>query len=153
MSGFLGTRGDFIVDFVMVFSGVLPFLMLYTFYLASKKRFALHKNLQMLLLLLLTIGVIALELDIKFGSIEQVMMASPYYGTKLLLGIFIIHLIFAISTFFLWSYLVFKSATIYPKPFKEFNHKFWGKFVFFDMILTAVTGWMLYILLFAINIK
>jgi hypothetical protein len=124
--------------------------MLYTFYLAAKGRYILHKNLQTLLLLFTTIAVIALELDLKFGHIKEISTLSPFYSSDTLKYLFIIHLLFSISTFFIWVWLVLKSSLIYPKPFVDFNHKLWGKILFVDLSLTVLTGWALYIMLFAL---
>jgi uncharacterized membrane protein YozB (DUF420 family) len=148
MLGFLGTRGDLIVDVVMTLSGFLPAIVLYTFWIASKGKKELHKRLQIGLLFLITALVIALELDVRFSDLSEISKQSSYYGSDTLKYIFIVHLFFSITTFVGWIYLVIKSNRIYPLPFKKFNHKKWGKILFVDIILTVVTGWMMYILVF-----
>ena len=150
MGGFLGTRADLIVDSIMVITGFLPFFLLYSFYFASKGRYTLHKNLQLLLLLVGTISVIALELDIRLGDIKSASMQSSFYGTTSLKAIFAIHLLFAISSFFLWSWMVFKFSFLGTKEIKHSKHKLFGKALFIDIVFTLISGWALYIMSFAL---
>lgn len=148
IQGFLGTRADIIVDTVIVASALLPFYMMYTFYLAAKGKIALHKRLQEIALFAVAFLVIALEADVQFSNLSEVSALSGYHGTTELTVVFVIHLIFAVSTFIGWTWLVFKSGRIYPEGFGEFNHKKWGKIIFADIIMTAVTGWILYAMVF-----
>jgi len=151
IAGFLGTRADLIVDTVIVASALLPFYMMYAFYVAAKGKLELHKNLQVAALFAVTLLVIALEVDIRFGHLAEVSALSPYHDTTLLTTLFIVHLIFAVSTFIGWTWLVIKSARIYPESFGAFNHKKWGKLIFLDIVLTAATGWMMYWMVFGVS--
>jgi len=148
--GFLGTRADLIIDVVMTISGFLPAIMMFTFYLAAKGKTRLHKNMQFALLLLVTILVVALEVDVRSGDLQAAGALSAYHDSTILSVVFVVHLFFAITTFFGWIWLVVKSARLYPKGFKTFNHKKWGKILFVDIVLTVVTGWMMYIMVFAL---
>ncbi len=147
--GFLGTRADIIVDTVMTISGFLPALMMYTFYLAAKGKHQLHKNMQLALLLIVTILVVALEVDVRSGDLQAAGALSAYHDSTLLRVVFVVHLIFALSTFVGWIWLVIKSAKIYPRGFGKFNHKKWGKILFADVVLTVITGWVMYLMVFA----
>lgn len=148
MEGFLGTRGDFIVDLVMTISGFLPFLLLFTFYLAARSKYDAHKYLQILLFIIVTLLVVALELDVRSGELPKISQQSPYAGTKELKIVFIIHLFFAVSAFVGWFWLITKSMMRYPRFF-EFDHKKMGKFIFFNILMMAITGWILYWMTFA----
>jgi len=150
MSGFLGTRADLIIDSIMVITGFLPLFLLYSFYLASKGRYALHKNLQLFLLLLSSIAVIALELDIRLGDIEHIRVQSSYYNSTILKVVFAFHLFVAISSFFLWSWMVFKFSLLSVAKIKQTNHKLWGKILFIDLVLTLISGWAIYFMIFAL---
>jgi uncharacterized membrane protein YozB (DUF420 family) len=149
MEGFLGTRGDFIVDLVMTISGFLPFLLLFTFYLAVKGKYDLHKYLQITLFSVVALLVVALELDVRFGELAEISKQSPYSGTTELMVVFIIHLFFAVTSFFGWLWLIIKSTKRYP-VFFDFNHKKWGKIIFWDIVLMVITGWVLYLMSFAV---
>jgi len=148
MEGFLGTRGDFIVDLVMTVSGFLPFLLLFTFYLAAKNRHDLHKELQITLFIVVTFLVLALEYDVRFGNLKEISKLSPYAGSTELITIFFIHLFFAISSFVGWCWLIVKSLKRYP-TFFDFEHKKYGKIIFWDIVLMVITGWILYWMTFA----
>lgn len=148
MEGFLGTRGDFVVDLVMLISGFLPFLLLFAFYLAARGKYDLHKYFQIALFSIVTLLVVALELDVQFGGLSEISKQSPYAGTTELMVVFIVHLFFAVTSFFGWLWLIIVSTKRYPLFF-EFNHKKWGKIIFWDILLMAVTGWILYLMTFA----
>jgi len=148
--GFLGTRADIIIDVVMTISGFLPALMMFTFYLAAKGKHQLHKNIQLALLLIVTLLVVALEADVRSGDLQVAGAMSTYHDTMILRVLFIIHLLFATTTFIGWMWLAIKSAKLYPKGFGKFNHKKWGKLLFVDIVLTVITGWMMYIMVFAL---
>jgi len=148
MEGFLGTRGNFVIDLVITISGFLPFLLLFTFYLAVIGKKLLHKYLQITLFSTVSILVVALETSIQFGGLSQISKQSPYSGTIELTVLFAVHLIFAISSFLGWLWLIVKSTKRYPNAF-DFDHKKWGKILFWDIVLMVITGWMLYWMTFA----
>lgn len=148
IEGFLGTRADLIVDIVMVASAALPFLMYGAIRFAKKGEYDRHKWAQIILFTVVILLVIGLEVDIRFGGLDQVIEQSHYYGTAVLTTIFIIHLIFAISSALLWLWLIIVSARRYPVHFR-FPHKKYGILVFIDIVLTTITGWILYAMVFA----
>ncbi|OQX74367.1 MAG: hypothetical protein B6D59_02590 [Campylobacteraceae bacterium 4484_4] len=148
IEGFLGTRADGIVDTVVAVSGILPFVLLYSFFLASRGRYRLHKKIQSIMLLATFALVIALEADIRFGTISKAAAQSSFSGSLALGVFFVIHLAFAISSFAGWVWLVAKSYRTYPKPF-HFAHKRWGLIVFVGLCMTSITGWILYLMAFA----
>ncbi len=148
--GFLGTRSDIVIDSIMVASGLIPLGMIVAIALVSKGKIALHKNLQIFLLLLMTIAVMALEIDIQMGDIARRAHQSSYWGSSILAWLFGVHLFLAFSTFFVWVWLTLKSSLLYPKPFGNFRHAMWGRILFIDLVMTLATGWGLYILLFAL---
>jgi len=150
IAGFLGTRADLVIDIVMTASGFLPAYMLYAFAMAAKGRLELHKKLQVVALVAVTLLVLALELDVRLGNLPAISALSPYHDSSLLKWVFVIHMIFAVTTFVGWIWLLVKSYKIYPDSFGTFNHKKWGKILFVDIVLTVITGWIMYIMVFAL---
>ncbi len=148
IEGFLGTRADIIVDTVMLASTLLPFMLIVAIGYAQKGKYDVHKWLQIVLFVVVNVLVIALEVDIRIGGLDEVIAKSPYYGSTELLSIFIIHLIFAVSSTLLWFWLIIVSTKRYPVHF-TFAHKKYGKIVFVDIVLTMLTGWGLYAMVFA----
>jgi hypothetical protein len=148
IEGFLGTRADFIVDTVMVVSAALPFLLYLAIRLAKKEQYEKHKWAQIALFTFVNILVVILELDIRFGGLDAVIAQSHYYNTSTLATIFLIHIFFAISSTLFWFWLIFVSVKRYPVHFR-FPHKKYAIIVFIDIVLTTITGWILYALVFA----
>ena len=148
IEGFLGTRADIIVDTVMVASTLLPFFLIIAIRYAQKEKYDMHKWLQIVLFTVVNILVIGLELDIRIGGLDKVIARSPYHDSTELLSIFLIHLFFAISSTLLWLWLIVVSAKRYPIHF-TFPHKKYGKIVFVDIVMTMLTGWVLYAMVFA----
>ncbi len=148
MQGFLGTRGDIIVDTVMIASAALPFLLFIVIHFARKERYDLHKWSQIILFTVVNLLVIALEVDIRYGGLKEVIEQSQYYGTDTLTTVFVIHLIFAVSATLLWLWLIIISARRYPIHFR-FPHKKYGYIVYADLVMTTITGWILYAMAFA----
>jgi hypothetical protein len=148
IEGLLGTRADIIVDTVMITSAILPFLLFYAIYLAKKERYDLHKWIQIILFTVVNLLVIALEIDIRYGGVNKIIEQSNYFNSSTLGIVFIVHLIFAISSTLLWFWLIIISAKRYPVHFR-FPHKKYGILVYIDIILTVITGWILYALVFA----
>ncbi|CAA6803353.1 MAG: Unknown protein [uncultured Campylobacterales bacterium] len=143
----LNSRADWVVNFVIFCSFILPFALVFSFKLARKKKYLLHKYTQIGLFVVATLAVILLEVDIRFFHLNDAIEVSKYYGTTYLLVLFVIHLVFAFSSYILWIYMLIKSSKQYPKKF-NFNHKLYGMILFFDLLMTSVTGIWLYVLLF-----
>jgi hypothetical protein len=148
IEGLLGTRADIIIDIVMITSALLPFLLIYAIYLAKKEQYDLHKWIQIILFTIVNLLVIALEVDIRYGGIDKIIEQSKYFNSSTLGIVFIIHLVFAISSTLLWFWLIIISAKRYPIHFR-FPHKKYGMIVYIDIVLTVITGWILYALVFA----
>ncbi len=140
MSGFLGTKANFIVDLIITISLFLPFLLLLSFYFASIGKYVLHKNLQIILIIIASLLVISLEIEIRAHGANT--------NTPQLKAVLVVHLIFAISSFLGWLYLIVKSLTS-KQPF-NFNHKKIGKAVFIGLCLSIISGWFLYFLAFVL---
>ncbi len=148
IEGFLGTRADIIIDTVMLASTLLPFMLIVAIGYAQKGKYDVHKWLQIVLFVVVNVLVIALEVDIRIGGLDEVIAKSPYYGSTELLSVFIIHLIVAVSSTLLWFWLIVVSSKRYPVHF-TFAHKKYGRIVFVDIVLTMLTGWGLYAMVFA----
>ncbi len=148
--GFLGTRADLLIDTIMIASGLIPLGMMFAIAFVSKGKIVWHKNLQILLLLLMTVVVMVLEVDIRLGDVTTRVHQSNYWGSAILAWVFGAHLFLALSTFFIWVWLVLKSSLRYPQPFEHFHHALWGRILFVDLVLTLITGWVVYLLLFAL---
>ena len=154
MKGFLGTRADLLMDLVVVAIVATPFIMMYAFGLARKKRFHSHRNIQTILLVLLLGAVCLFKTDIRiFGGTEAFLRGSPFAGTAFLRSFLAIHILIACCSFMGWLVLNVLSWKNFlkalPGDFSE-SHRFWGKAVYCGVVFTSSTGVALYILGFVI---
>src|SRR4029079_3166780 len=102
--GFLGFRTSFMLDFVVVALVLIVPILVYSLYLVKVKRqYTLHRNLQLLLGLVLLVAVGLFEIDLQWVqkgwenvvAKREVPLTSEQLGfVRMLLRI---HLIFAIS--------------------------------------------------------
>ena len=153
IDGFLGTRGSFMIDFVfLAMFAVVPILG-WSIMLAKQRRFALHKKVQVALALILLFAVVAFEVDMRLVGWTERAEPSPYWTDASWWNDWVhyslaIHLFFAIPTALLWIYVVVQALRLFPKPAApnehSRSHRFWGPVASFEMLMTAVTGWIFY---------
>src|SRR5438874_8849869 len=103
-SGFLGTRGSFMLDVVfLAMFAVLPLLAV-SIYLVKQQKYSVHKTINLILGTVLLIAVLAFEVDMRFFTDwEELAKSSPYFDEQnkwtSIAGIaLIIHLCFAVPT-------------------------------------------------------
>lgn len=154
-NGFLGYKASFMLDFVVVALVLIVPILLFSLYSVKVRRqFSLHKNLQLLLGVVLLFAVGAFEFDLHFiqGGWENVVakheppLTPEQLGTvRMLLRV---HLIFAISTPFLWATTIFLALRRFPNPPTPGPHsglhKILGWLSTVDITLTSVTGLIFY---------
>lgn len=146
--GFLGTRGDVLMDTVVVAIVLTPLLFLWAVRLARRGQYARHRNLQTALLTTLLGAVILFELDIRLsGGTRAFMAGSPYLGSPLLSWLLRVHVLIAVLCFGLWCSLVIQAwrarMDLHPTLFSA-AHRRRGYWVFAGTIFTAVSGVWLY---------
>ena len=157
IDGFLGSRASFMLDFVFVaMLVVVPVLCWSIYQVKYKQRYALHKQVQVGIGLVLLLAVTLFEIDMRINGWQLRAKLSPYYDDDWLTGLvnwsLWIHLTFAISSTVLWIYVIVQALRKFPRPPvpNEYSptHKLWAKLAAADMCLTALTGWIFYWLAF-----
>ena len=152
--GFLGTRASFMLDVVFVAMFLVIAVMGWSIYqVRYHKRFALHKNTQVVLAVVLFITVTAFELDMRiYGWEERAAGKLGGSANAIVWTALYSHLIFAISSFFLWPIVIVRAMRQYPTPpapnTHSRSHLFWARLAAVDMLLTSITGWVFYYLAF-----
>lgn len=152
--GFLGFKTSFMLDAVVcALVAVVPAL-LYSIYLVKfRKQYALHKKIQLILGVALLLAVSAFEVDLRLqGGWENVvakrevpLSVEEYSFVRKILWI---HLVFAISTPFLWAATIAYALKRFPKPPAPNEHSplhkklAWASTI--DITLTSVTGLIFY---------
>ncbi len=150
--GFLGTRASLGMDVVLV--GLLALLPVLAWSIAAVRagRYQLHKRLQLFIVAALTAAIVVFEVDVRIFSDWKVRaLPSPWYpaGVFWSLGI---HLVFAVSTFVLWTWVVWEAVLRFPAPPTPGGHgprhRRMARLAALDLLGTAVTGVIFYWLAF-----
>lgn len=155
--GFLGYDASLMLDVVVTALILIVPVLAYSLYAVKVRRaYRLHRNLQIGLGLVLLIAVTAFEVDMRLhGGWKQIVnkqadvpRVSPE-AMEVIGQILTVHLIFAISTPFLWAatlYLAWKrfGNPVQPGPHSRL-HKTLGWASVIDIVLTSLTGlWFYY---------
>lgn len=152
--GFLGYSSTFMLDFVVTALVLIVPVLLTSLYLVKVRRnFIAHRNLQLILAGVLLVAVVAFEVDIRIhggwraivGTRTPAISAEQLEIVKQTLYV---HLIFAISTPFLWGTtiaLALKRMPMPPAPCSHSRlHKTLGWLSVIDLVLTSATGLLFY---------
>jgi hypothetical protein len=158
LPGFIpGSRGSLMLDVVFLAMFLIVPLMGLSIYLVKyRRRFLLHKWMQVWMGLVLLVAVVAFELDMRFFTNWESMAAdSPYWVEGQWNAVWyslVVHLCFAIPTPLLWIFVIVQALRKFPNPPHPNkyspNHIFWARTAAIEMTLTAVTGWVFYVLAF-----
>lgn len=153
--GLFGTRADLMMDIVVLSLAVVLPVMAYSYANARRRNYRAHKRLQTWLTVVLFIAVSLFEIDLQLmGGVAEMARGGKYYGTPLLSTSLSVHLVFSVSTFFLWIGLVVSALWSFPTPPvptpSSHWHRLLGRIAMVDMVLTAVTGIEVYLVAFAL---
>ena len=154
-AGFLGTRGDVLMDIVVLaFLVILPLLVV-SWRSALAANFTRHRRMQISLVLLLAVVVTLFEVDLKLsGGIFALTSESTYAGTALLNSLIYGHMLVAIGSTLVWVPLVIVSVLRFPNPpvSNAFgpSHRFWGRTGMLLMMASGLSAVPLYYVGFAL---
>ncbi|MEH6549211.1 MAG: DUF420 domain-containing protein [Pseudomonadales bacterium] len=147
--GFLGTRGDILMDIVVLsFFLILPALVI-SWRWARQKQLNQHRSLQIAIASVLAVAVLLFEIDLKVsGGIFVLTKDSSYAGTALLNFLIYSHTLVAITTTLVWVILVFLSLKKFDKPptpnaFSR-THRIMGRTGMICMMATGLSSFPLY---------
>lgn len=155
--GFLGSRASLMLDVVfLAMFAVLPALGWSVWLVRSRRSYALHKKVQLGLAAVLLVTVAVFEIDIRLHGWRDRARPSRFYGSDSQWGLvdvsLAVHLVFAVSTAVLWVWVVagawrhFADPPL-PNAYSQ-KHRRLGWLAAIDMALTALTGWIFYLLAF-----
>lgn len=157
IDGFLGTRGSIMLDLVVVaMVAVVPLLTYSIWQVRYRRRFQLHKTLQLMLGAALLAAVVLFELDMRINGWRHRAIPSPYWGTgsdwNWVVVALTVHLVFAVTAAVLWVIVIARALKNFPKPpapgEHSASHILWARIAAAAMYGTAVTGWVFYWLAF-----
>jgi len=149
MDGFLPfSRASLMMDIIATsMLVVIPVLLFSSYSVRLKKKYLLHKRIQSCLGLVLLVVVILFEIDVRFNGWRQHAEVSPYYGIPLN-TVLTIHVLFAVSTAFLWIATFFGALRHIPSPpgpstFSP-KHRRLARYAVKGMVATGISGWVFY---------
>jgi uncharacterized membrane protein YozB (DUF420 family) len=141
---------------VLAMVAILPVLGWSIYLVKVRKRYALHKIIQLTLGSVLLVTVFFFELDMRVNGWRHRAEASPYSGRVGAIDwvnvVLNVHLCFAVTTALLWALVIARALRRFPKPPAPGAHSAWhrrfGRLAAYDLLCTAVTGWIFYWLAF-----
>ena len=175
IDGFLGTRASLMLDVVfLAMFAVLVALAVSVYLVRYRRSFLWHKRIQLALGVILLITVTLFEADMRINGWIDRAAPSRYYPPMQQPGRFLstiylkvlgrpevpglvftslaIHLFFAVTTSMLWIWVIVQAVRRFPTPpvpgAYSGPHKAWARVAAIDMGLTALTGWIFYVLAF-----
>jgi len=150
--GPLGSRASLGMDVVLV--GLLALLPVLAWSIAAvrARRYTLHKRLQLFIVGALAAAIVVFEIDVRLVSDwRERARPSPFWPTGVL-GMLGVHLVFAISTFVLWAWVVWEALARFPKPPSPAGHgprhRRMARLAAIDLLATTLTGLVFYWLAF-----
>ncbi|MFM7108595.1 MAG: DUF420 domain-containing protein [Planctomycetaceae bacterium] len=152
IDGFLGTRASFGMDVVLVGLIALLPVLARSIALVRRGRYAAHKALQLFIVAALAAAIVVFEIDIRLVSDWKARAAaSPWWPAGVLWALGI-HLVFAVTTFALWAWVVWEALARFPAPPAPGahgpRHRRLARIAAADLVCTAVTGGVFYWLAF-----
>lgn len=148
--GFLGTSASIMLDVVVVSLLLVVPVLVYSIWIVRwRRKYLLHKRIQLVLGVVLAVVVVLFEVDIRLaGGFWEMAKDSAYYETAFLRNLLYVHLFFSISTVVIWLITYLTALRFFPRPprpgaFSQ-THKILGWVAVVDMVATVVTGLMVY---------
>ena len=154
LDGFLGTRASVSLDLLFLgMIAIVPVLAWSIYQVKYRRRYELHKRVQVALGLLLLVAVVVFEVDIRLHGWRE--RAAGQLGgdpPQIVWNALYIHLVFAVVATFLWPVVIVRALRNFPVPCAPNQHSrfhiFWARIAAIDMMITAVTGCTFYWLAF-----
>ena len=130
---------------------VLPVLIWSIAQVKFRRRYLLHKRVQLALGAVLLVTVTAFEIDMRVNGWRDRAAASRFWsetGVNWVDAALALHLCFAVTTTLAWIVVIARALANFssppaPGPHSTW-HRRWAKVAAIDMLLTAVTGWLFY---------
>jgi len=152
--GFLGTRAPLVLDVLFLTMFVVVVVLAWSVYQVKyRRRYQLHKWVQIVLTVVVLAAVVVFEVDIRaHGWQERSAGVIGGEASSTVMTALYIHLTFAVTTVILWPLVIFRALRQYPDPPAPSLHSTWhirwGWIAAIDMLLTSITGWIFYWLAF-----
>src|SRR5262245_26915083 len=118
INGILGTRASLMLDLLfLAMFGVVLVLGWSIYQVKYRRRYQLHKWMQVVLGMVLLVTVVVFEIDIRLHGWED--RAAGQLGGHASEGVraaLDVHLLFAVSTVVLWPIMIIRALRNFPNP-------------------------------------
>ena len=145
------SRAPIVVDLMAILLVLVLPLILTSVLFAKRGQYLVHKRIQMLIAMVMGVLILGFEYEMRTMGWRHIAEDSPYYESYVMPAL-IIHLLFAIPTFVLWTITIFgalKNFAGVPKPSSySMIHRRMGKMASYLSYGTGVTAWLFYWLAF-----
>lgn len=137
---------------VCAMAAVLLVLGISVYLVRSRRRYRIHRLIQITLCIVLVVAIAAFEIDVRFFTDWRAAASlSPFYESGWVDRMLVIHLMFAVPTPLIWGFVIVQALRHFPDarpgPYGQ-RHRRWGWIAVLMMMATAVTGWIFYWLAF-----
>jgi len=133
---------------MLVLSTIAPFVSIYAISLIRKREHAKHIRIQKTIFWICVIGVLILELRIRFsGGSGSLIINSKYSDAPFFIFLLRAHIIGAVATYIIWATMIFwsnkkfKKKQTFPKQFSKI-HKKLGYTTIAGLFYTAISAWI-----------
>jgi uncharacterized membrane protein YozB (DUF420 family) len=148
----LGSRASLGMDVVVVGLVALLPILAWSITAVRRGRYGLHKRLQLLIVAALAAAIVFFEVDIRFLSDWRERARPSGFWPGGVVTALAIHLVFAISTFVLWVWVMWEALARFPSPpapgSHGLRHRVMARLAAIDLVITALTGGIFYWLAF-----
>ncbi len=150
--GFLGTNAPFFMDIVTIIVALLPLLILTAISFAINGKYKAHKFAQMFIFVVSLVVIGYFEYGVRFGGGFEEFAKHSSLPYDFLFYFLILHIGIALITLVLWLRtlrLAFNSNYHFrASGFYKTKHAKMGKSLLKWIVMTSVTGIMVYLFLF-----
>ncbi|MEX2286643.1 MAG: DUF420 domain-containing protein [Planctomycetaceae bacterium] len=159
-NGFLGHNASFMLDVIVcALVLIVPTLVASLYLVKVRRAYAVHRNIQLALGVVLLTAVTAFEIDIRQHGGWEAIVNKPGQPQRLagdslayVTSVLRVHLVFAISTPLLWAVTILLALKRFPSPPLPGDHsnlhKKLGWLSAVDIVLTSITGLYWYYIAF-----
>jgi uncharacterized membrane protein YozB (DUF420 family) len=156
LDGPLPGRASLMMDVVFLAMFLVVPVMLWSIWqVRYRRRYVLHKRVQLTLGIVLGVAVLLFELHVNLHDWQARATGTP--GGPLPRSVSLalaVHLSCSIPAALLWIFVIVQGLRMFPDPPRPSacsrRHRFWGRLAAIEMLLTAVTGWIFYWLAFVV---
>lgn len=154
IDGFFGTRASLMMDLMVLVMALVTVVLVWSVYQVKvRRRFGLHRRVQIPLGLGLLVAVVLFELDVRLNGWEE--RAAGVVGGEasgVVWTALAVHLVFAVFSVLLWPVVIVRAARNFGNPPQPGGHSAWHRrwapVAAVGMVITAVTSWIFYAVAF-----